>query len=492
MSRPALQTPSGAVADSLDRRPGQLFRRRAAAAPAVVLALAGLWSFAHGVDHRFISFSDGVYMYAAAAGAAHGLHHLYTDIPLSLPPATMLGAALLWRVSPHIETVRLALATIGAATALLTFAVGRRLFGLSPAAAVVAAALALTAPIHAEFVGLDGEVLLTPLLLLVALTLEARRDKASAVLLGVGFLVKLTWAPYFLAALVALALRAGVRSAAALAAVALAVAGALYAAVAVVLGWDAGDLLRQLVLAESRSGYQFDLIPALALGVAVLWWPALVLLRPGLRATSATSVCLMAGGAASALFMFKQGTFFNVLAPVEPLLAVTAVAGATALWSRRRVVVALCAVGAALHAASVTRGPLGRALPLPAGAAIVDTDNQATVNRLAAVIDAHSSPRQPVLVNPFLALVAGRGEPYDAADWFILRSLERYCGRSTANHCADWRRVKAASVPVVGVDSNVAAFDPHFRTDTGANRMVQTASVDRAPLKLRLYTRVRR
>jgi hypothetical protein len=491
MSRPALQTPLGAVADSLDHR--GLLRLRSVAAPAFVVGVAVVWWLVHGIDHRFVSFSDGVYMYAAATAAEHGVHHLYADMPVSLPPATMLGAALLWRLSPHIETIRLALAALGAVTALLTYAAARRLFGLGAAAATVAAALALTAPIHAQFVGLDGEALLTPLLLLVALALNARCDLVSAALLGVGFLVKLTWAPYFVAALVAVALRSGVRRAGSLGAGALALALALYAAVAAGLGWGAGDLLRQLVLAESRSGYQLELLPALALSVAVLWWPALVLLRPGLRAASSTALVLMAGGPASALFMLKQGTFFNVLAPVEPLLAIAAVAGASALWRRRRAVVVLCAIGAVLHAASITRGPLGRAFPVPVGAAIVDTDNEHTVDRLAAVVAAHSSPRQRVLVNPFLAIVAGRRETQDAADWFILRSLERYCGVSTANHCSDWRRIKAAArqgrVAVVGVDSNVETFDPDFRAGTGVNTMVRAVSVDRPPLQMQLYVR---
>ena len=492
MSRPALQTPSGAVADSLDRRPSRLFRLRAAAAPAVVLGLAGVWSLAHGIDHRFLSFSDGVYLYTGSAAASQGLHHLYNDLPVSLPPPTLLGAAFLWRLSPHIETIRLALAALDAVTALLTFAAARRLFGLGPAAATLAAGLVLAAPVHAEFVGLDGEALLTPLLLLVALALEQRRDAAAAVLLGLGFVVKLTWAPYFLAALVAVAIRAGRARAAAVGAGALAVSVTAYAGLVVAFGWHAGDLLRQLVLAESHSGFQLGLAPALGLAVAVLWWPALPLLRPGLRRTSPTVQCLMAGGVVTALFMLKQGTFFNVLAPLEPLLAIAAVAGATAVWSRRRAVVTLCAVGAALHVASVTRGPLGHILPIPAGAAIVDTDNQATVDRLAGVIAVHSAPSQRVLVNPFLALVAHRREPNDAADWFILRSLERYCGTSTANHCADWRRVKAAHVPVVTVDSNVVSFDPQFRADTRASTMVQAAGVDRPPLKLRLYVRARR
>jgi hypothetical protein len=470
MSRPALQTPSGAVADSLDHQFGRL---RAAVAPAAVVGLAAVWSLVHGIDHRFISFSDGAYMYAAA----RGVHRLYTDIPLSLPPSTMLGASLVWRLSPHIEAIRIALAGSAAATALLTFRVGRELFRLGPRGAAVAAALALTAPVHAQFVGLDGEALLIPLVLLLALALEARRDLLCALVLGVGFFVKLTWAPYALAALL-LARRRAPRVVAGAAAVALALYGGAIAA----FGWAPGDLLRQLVVAESRSGYQLGLIPGLALALIVLWWPALALLRPGLRAASPAATQLLAAGAVSALFMLKQGTFFNVVAPLEPLLGCAAVAGAASLWhGRRGGIVALCAAGAALHVASVARGPLGVALPLPLGAAIVNTDNEATVDRLAAVVDAHSTARQRVLVNPYIALVAGRREPDDAADWFILHALG-----------GEWRRVKAAPTAVVGVDSNVTGFDGTFRADTGADELLPLASVDRPPLKLQLYARPQR
>jgi hypothetical protein len=143
--------------------------------------------------------------------------------------------------------------------------------------------------------------------------------------------------------------------------------------------------------------------------------------------------------------------------------------------------------------ASVSTGAGRSALPLPFGAAIVNTDNEARVNEIAAVIAARSRPDQPVLVNPLFALVAQRHEPAKAADWFILRSLERACaGDSTrTRHCGDWAKAKAAArtVAVVGVDSNVVSFDPSFRRDTGVAGRKPLLSIDEPPIKTELYRR---
>src|SRR6266516_1867713 len=149
---------------------------RGATAPASVLALAAAWTLLRGIDHRFISFSDGVYTYSAAVAAADGLHELYRVIALSLPPGTLIGATLVWKLSPHIESIRFALALIGGITALLTYRVARTVFGFGFAASVVAALLALTGPVHAQFVGLEGETLVTPLALGLAIALDRRRN----------------------------------------------------------------------------------------------------------------------------------------------------------------------------------------------------------------------------------------------------------------------------------------------------------------------------
>jgi hypothetical protein len=195
---------------------GECVRRshvRAAVAPALVLGLAAAWTLLRGIDHRFISFSDGVYTYTASVAASHGLHELYRGIAVSLPPGTLIGATLVWKISPHIESIRLALALVSGVTVLLAYRVARTLFGLGVAASVVAALLALTGPVHAQFVGLEGETFVTPLALGLAIALERRRDAACLAILGLGFLFKLTWAPFFVAAMVALALRSGWRRA---------------------------------------------------------------------------------------------------------------------------------------------------------------------------------------------------------------------------------------------------------------------------------------
>ena len=184
-----------------------------------------------------------------------------------------------------------------------------------------------------------------------------------------------------------------------------------------------------------------------------------------------------------------------MLDPLEPFLAILPVTGACLLWERNRprmrALVGLCALGAALHIASVTGGHAARALPLPLGAAIVDTDNEARVDRIAAAVAARSRPDEPVLVNPLFALVAHRSEPAQAVDWFILWSLERSCGERTDldPHCGDWDRAKAASLAVVSVDSNVVSFDPSFRRDTGVASLELILSIDKPPIKTALYAR---
>lgn len=468
---------------------------RPAAAPALVLSLAAAWTLVRGIDHRFISFSDGVYMYTASVAAGHGLHELYRGIALSLPPGTPIGATLVWKLSPHIESIRFALALVSGVTALLTYRVARTLFGLGITASFIAAVVALAGPVHAQFVGLEGETFVTPLALGLAIALERRRDAACLAILGLGFLFKLTWAPFFVAAMVALVLRSGWRRALAIGAGAAALSFVLYAVAVWKFGWSPHQLVVQLLLAQSHSGFQLGVAAGIVAAVLVIWWPLLVLAAPGWR-EAGTSVRLVIGAAAAcSLFMLKQGTFFNVLDPLEPFLAVLAVTGACRLWEqngpRLRAVVLLCTLGAALHIASVTGGPAARVLPLPLGAAIVDTDNEGQVDRVAAAVAAHSRPDEPVLVNPLFALVARRSEPARAVDWFILYSLERSCGDRTDLdlHCADWNRAKASPFAVVSVDSNVVNFDPSFRRDTGVASLELILSIDEPPIETALYAR---
>ncbi len=234
---------------------------------------------------------------------------------------------------------------------------------------------------------------------------------------------------------------------------------AAYAVAVLTFGWSARELLVQLVLAESHSGFQLDLIPGVAVVMLVLWWPFLLLCRPGIGAAGQPARLVMAAGAVSALYMLKQGTFFNVLDPLEPFLAVAAVAGGQALWQRNerraRALVIVCAFGAAIHIASVSSASLSRALPMP----------------------------------------ARRHEPAHTADWFILEALQRYCGGSSSRtqHCDDWSRVKALArdgrIPVVSVDSNIVSFDASFRADTGVASMRRLLSVQKPPIKTTVFSR---
>jgi hypothetical protein len=97
---------------------------------------------------------------------------------------------------------------------------------------------------------------------------------------------------------------------------------------------------------------------------------------PGWREAGTSARLVIGAAAACSLFMLKQGTFFNVLDPLEPFLAILAVTGACLLWERNRprmrALVAFCALGAALHIASVSGSP--------------------AADRVAAAVAAHSRP----------------------------------------------------------------------------------------------------
>jgi len=465
-------------------------------APAAVVVAGAVWTLAvQGVDHRFISFSDGAYTYIASAVAAHGAHRLYGAVVLSQPPAVVLGAAALWRLAPHVETIRLALALLGILTSLLTYAVARA-NRLAPGLAAAAAAVALTAPIHAQFSGLDGEALLTPLALALALALHRRRPGTAGLLVGAGFFVKLTWLPFALAALVVIARTRGRRALGGALLVATATAAVLYGVSLAAFGWKPGDLLAEIVLGQSGSGLQIGTLEGIAAVTVLAWWPLVLLAAAGAGSLARPSRALFVAGLAAGGFAVKQGTFFNVLDPAEPFVAVAAVAGALSLWRRRfapaKWLVAACALGLVLHVASLTGERARSALPLPAGAAVVSTDDEADVDRAARAIDANTIPSEPVLVNPLLAVVAGRNEVAGQADWFILRALERLCGddASAPARCRLWAEMKRharQSATVVGVDSNVRSFDGGFARAAGVAGRRRLLRIDAPPLDLTLY-----
>jgi hypothetical protein len=462
--------------------------------PVAVIVLAAAWQLAQGIDHRFISFSDGVYTYIASVVAAHGPSVLYHHIVLSQPPAIVLGAAGLWKVSPHVETLRMALAVVGVLTALLTYAVARDL-GLSRPAAVAAAAIATAGPVHSQFGGLDGEALLTPLALVLILLARRSHHGVTGVALGLGLLVKVTWAPFLLAGLVAVWIRSGFAAALRAAAAALAVSSVLYGTAMLAFGWHPADLLNQIVTAESNSGSQTELfLPLLAI-TALMWWPLLPLAWLGRSVADIGTALVVAAGLLSAGFMFKQGTFQNVLDPVEPFLTVLAVAGFVTLWSRREVMARALALtfalGIGLHAVSVMTPSISRVLPLPVGATILDTRDQSLVDRAAAAVDAAGPADRPVLVNPLIAVVAHRQEIDDQADWFILHAMAVGCATPARQVCGLWDRMKAAArsgaVASVSVDSNVTSFDPSFANDALSQRKLLVFGADKPPLHTTVF-----
>jgi len=446
-------------------------RRSDVGAPEIgVVALALAWVAVTGVGHDFISFSDGAYLYAASNAAERGLGVLYGTIASSLPPGALLAGAGVWRLSPHVEAVRAALGLLTVAVALLTYRVGRTAAGLDAKAAVAAAAVAAAGPVHRQFVGLEGDAFLTPLALLLVLALAARRVRWAVLLLADGFLFKLTWLPIFAAGTAAVAVAFGRRSATRAAAAALAAVAAAYGALALVFGWSASAMVDGLLLAQSHSGLQLELAGGIVVGIAVLWWPFLVLAPAGAGASSRELRYVAAGAAACVFFMAKQGTYFNVLDPFEPFLVLLAVAGAVHLG--RRTIVVACAVAAVLHVASLTSSAARTALPAPIGAALVDVHNAHDVDRLVAAIQLRSRPGDPVLVNPFLAVLARRREIGDAADWFILRALGD--GR--------WEAARRAHVPVATLDENIALLDGALRP-----RGRPVLRVDRPPLVTVVY-----
>jgi hypothetical protein len=434
-------------------------------------------------------------MYAASIAAEHGAHELYRSVAVALPPGALLGTTLVWRISPHIETIRLVLALSGTITALLSYRVARTLFDLSPPAALLAAVLALTGPIHAQFVGLEGESIITPLALALALSLERKQLGVCVALLASGFFFKLTWIPFFLAGVFGVASWLGWRRAFAAGACALVGAATLYAVALESFSWSVRDLSSQLLFAQAHSGLQLELLPGLVLAVIVVWWPFLALAAAGLTVAAPSARLMMIAGGLSSLYMVKEGTFFNVLDPLEPFVVIAAVAGGLALWRQRRALVAVCALGALVHVASVGSGALRSALPVPVGAAIVNTDNESKVDRIARVVAAHSRPGQAVLVNPLFALVAHREEPAAAADWFILHALDSYCAgrRSGRDHCGDWRKIKALAraggTPVISVDSNIVSFDSHFSRDTGVEHREPSLKIKAPPITTKIYVR---
>lgn len=462
--------------------------------PGALLIVAGSWLLRGAGDHQYISFSDGVYSYLASVVAQKGPSILYSHLALSQPPAPVLLGAVAWKLGGGIEGIRLGLALMGILTVGLAYVLARRL-SLDPLAASVAGALVAAGPMRAQFGGLDGEAFLAVLYLAVALTLANRKPKAGLMgfLIAVGFVVKLTWAPVAVVTLAAVWRQGGRRVAARTAASAGAWTAALYFGLMMTFGWSAASLASQLVLAESHSGLQLSLVPGIILIAAVIWWPIAPLAAAVLRSLPNGVAMLLAAAPISILFMLKQGTFENVLVPFEPLMIVAATMGAMRLWNGRRhgarALAALSCAGVLIHALSVSL-PVRSPVPVLLSAEVLDMNNQARVDAAVAALENHSSANQPVMVNPYIALRANRHEVDNQADWFILHAMATNC-TDRAGICAEWGRMKRAlrggRVSVAGVDSNVAVFDPPFRslvTSKARRLLFHTAG---PPLTMSIY-----
>ncbi|GAG00180.1 unnamed protein product, partial [marine sediment metagenome] len=131
----------------------------------------------------------------------------------------------------------------------------------------------------------------------------------------------------------------------------------------------------------------------------------------------------------------------------------------------------------------------GRAIMVPAGAAIVSLDNEAEVDELAAWIHPESlETNDPVAVNPHLALVSGQELLGDQADWFILWAMSVECDGDDS--CSYWAglksKIEAGDIPAVSVDDNVEIFDPAFRDAANGSGLSEIEAVKAGPLRLRL------
>src|SRR5579884_122395 len=469
------------------------YSRDSVLAPLVVVAVASIWAVLQRFDAHYISFSDGVYTYIAAAVARSGPAILYHRVVLSQPPGVVLFGAMIWRLSPAVSSIRLALAALLVTTGLLTYALARVL-GLGRPAAVVAAAVAVTAPLRAQYGGLDGEAFLSPLALALTILTSRSRTGVAGLLVGLGFLFKLTWAPFALAGLVAIGAEAGPRAALRSAGLAFLSASTLVSIGILAFGWHTGDMLKQAVLGESGSGLQLALLPGILIIVVLSWWSLGIPAMAGRFALDRSSRLMAVAGVFSGLLMLTQGTFLNVLIPLEPFVAIAAVAGTLQLWgratARNRALAGICMVFVVLHTVSLASGAGRSALPVPIGAAILNTHDGAQIARAAAAVDAGTKPGQRVFVNPLIAVAAHRRELDDQADWFILHAMSRSCqGRGA--QCTEWRRlgraIADAEPAAVGIDANVRSFDPTFASGLPRRRYRAAFRVDAPPLHTVIY-----
>src|SRR5262249_2391182 len=154
------------------------------------------------------------------------------------------------------------------------------------------------------------------------------RSSVAGILVGAGFFVKLTWLPFALAAFVVIALTGGRRALARALLAAFATTAVVYGASFVAFGWKPGDLVAEVLLGQSGSGFQLGRLGSIAGLIVLAWSPLVPLAAAGAGSLMRPTRALLVAGLVCGAFIVKQGTFFNVLDPAEPFLAVAAVAGA--------------------------------------------------------------------------------------------------------------------------------------------------------------------
>lgn len=460
--------------------------RKDFAAVCLILIVGAMWLWRIGIDHHYISFSDGVYSYLAREVARHGPNALYTKLALSQPPIMVLLGSLAWKVHPAVESIRALVGALWLVTSILVYTLSRITF-LPPRWACAAGLLTIVAPMHAQFAGLDGEALLAPLAVTLAIALHKEHEGWAGVIAALGLFVKLTWLPIALAAFGFVLVRR----------TALwkwFVIPYLTTTVGMVVGlqmighWRIGDLLDYLVTAQSNAGFQPAALLVVALVSILAWLPlvnSLVLYRK-LNTGSYAVFWIAMGSSICVLFSIKEGTFFNVAITVEPLLAICTAAFMHALfvnknrlrWAASAILGVFC-----ISYSLVAFGAMPATWMFPKGTQIVHTNNQDDVDMLVKGIHNESTPTDDVFLNPLLAVLAHRNLVGNQADWFILHALESG---------SRWRALKAAAVEratVIGIDKNVSAFDPQIKRLPRAAKMYLFAGIDSAPLRLNLYAR---
>ncbi|MDX6650386.1 MAG: hypothetical protein QOJ97_2337 [Solirubrobacteraceae bacterium] len=282
------------------------------------------------------SYSDGVYAYTARA-LLHGAN-LYSDVAAAQPPPTFWAGALALLPGETIGTLRLGLALVTLASGALVAAAVWKLTARAGAAVAGGVASLLAPWAVREHALLTPETFAAPLLMGSAL-LGARTGGAAvaAGALGAGAAAfKLTWlVPVAAIALVAADRRRFVAGAVGAGAVLAGVSLALYGSAlwdnVVTAQLETGTQAPRLIL-EYAEQAAWNLGPLVVVALSALWLRSRVLDRALLR----TLVALAVGAGAVLATMVKDGSYVNVVVPVEPPLVALGAAGLALLVAEVR------------------------------------------------------------------------------------------------------------------------------------------------------------